>query len=210
MLRYFVRTTEERALDESFSQIEYELWIDKEHKPMKSLISLLETINDYDAVILEDDVILCENFKEEIEKAISKYPNQIINFFNAPTIYQDIITNKNFCFMQCRYYPKGTAKLIANQLVDYLNDKKVCPRLNAVMKSQDINIVQYRPCLVQHLDMDSLVENSPHSRRTPYFIDYLKELDITYGDARDEEIQKKLFELMREKFKDIDNKKDPN
>lgn len=200
MLKYFVRTTGERDLDKSFSQIDYKLWVDKEHKPMKSFISLLEAINDYDAVILEDDIILCENFKEEIEKVISKYPNQIINFFNAPTVYQDTITNRNFCFMQCRYYPKGTAKIIADKLKPYINAKKVCPSLNRVLANQDITVLQYRPCLVQHIDNSSLVNNMFGTRRTPYFIDYLKELGITYEDAKDENIQKKLFELMQEKF----------
>lgn len=32
MLKYYVRTTGERVLDESYNQIKYELLIDKEHK----------------------------------------------------------------------------------------------------------------------------------------------------------------------------------
>ena len=70
MIKFFVRTTEERALDESFSQIKYELLVDKEHKPIDSFIKQLKMIDDYDAVLLEDDVILCKEFKRAIEKVI--------------------------------------------------------------------------------------------------------------------------------------------
>ena len=62
MIKYFVRTTGERQLDESYNQIEYELLIDKEYKPVKSLIEQLEIMNNYDSVLLEDDLILCKNF----------------------------------------------------------------------------------------------------------------------------------------------------
>ena len=41
-MKYYVRTTEERKLDNSYSQIEYELLIDKDHKPIDSFIKQLE------------------------------------------------------------------------------------------------------------------------------------------------------------------------
>lgn len=201
MIKYFVRTTGERQLDSSFSQIKYTLWIDNEHKPMQAFVSLLEAINDYDAVILEDDIILCENFKEEIERVINKYPNQIINFFNAPTLYKEVEVNSNFCYMQCRYYPKGTAKPIADKLKPYFRDKKVCPRLNAVLGKQGFTLLQYRPCLVQHLDDSSLVGNRYGNRRSPYFIDYLEELNMTYEETQKEENKEKLIALMEKKLK---------
>ena len=87
MIKYFVRTTGERTLDDSFSQIEYTLLVDKEHKPVKSFIEQLEIIGDYDAIFLEDDVQLCRNFKEKVESVIKKYPDRLINFFTAPTNY---------------------------------------------------------------------------------------------------------------------------
>ena len=40
-MKYYVRTTGERTLDDSYSQIEYELLLDKEHKPIESFMKQL-------------------------------------------------------------------------------------------------------------------------------------------------------------------------
>ena len=203
MLHYFVRTTNERQLDDSYSQIEYELLVDIEHKPVKSFIEQLEIMNNYDSVLLEDDLILCKNFKERIEEVINKNPNIIINFFNAPTIYQDIKIDNNFSFQQCRYFPKGSCAIFINELKSFINKSKVCPCLNKIAQEHNLKIMQYRPCLVQHLDNSSLVNNKYGCRRTFYFIDYLDELGINYDEAVKVENQVKLRTLMNEKFERI-------
>lgn len=204
MIKYFVRTTNERQLDSSYSQIEYELLVDTAHKPVKSFIEQLEIMNNYDSVLLEDDLILCKDFKKRIEEVIKSNPNMIINFFNAPTIYQNIKIDNNFSFQQCRYFPKGSCKFLAEQLKPYIKAKKVCPSLNIIAQKNNLRIMQYRPCLVQHLDNNSLVHNIYGKRRTPYFIDYLDELNIDYENAIN--YKEELTNLMKDKFKGIDNK----
>ena len=200
MIKYFVRTTGERQLDSSYSQIEYELLVDTEHKPVKSFIEQLEIMNNYDSVLLEDDLILCKDFKKHIEEAIEKNSNIIINFFNAPFTYQDIKIDNDFSFQQCRYFPKGSCKFISEKLKNYINAKKVCPSLSRIAKEYDLKIMQYRPCLVQHLDNNSLVGNLYGFRHTFYFIDYLTELGITYEEASTKENKGKLIKLMKSKF----------
>ena len=56
-MRYYIRTTGERTIDESFSQIKYELLVDKEHNARKSFVEQLEYLAtlDEDVVLLEDD-----------------------------------------------------------------------------------------------------------------------------------------------------------
>ena len=68
------------------------------------------------------------------------------------------------------------------------------------LKSMKLSYLVYRPCLVQHIDYNSLISNC-NKRRSPYFIDYLEELNITYEEARTEENRQKLINLMNEKFK---------
>ena len=64
-------------------------------------------------------------------------------------------------------------------------------------------MVNYRPCLVQHIDKDTLIqEYKCGNRRTPYFIDYLEELNIPYEEACEPENKQRLIDLMNEKFKD--------
>lgn len=189
MIKYFVRTTNERTLDESFSQIEYELLIDKEHRPVESFIKQLEQISDYDAVLLEDDVVLCENFKEEIEKIINQNKDYIINFFTKPNEYFTSHYSQFFVYNQCTYYPKGVGKILANQMRKDMLSMRGCGY--DVIEMRSINklklvVYNYRPCLVQHKDVKSLISksNSAGIRITPYFKDYLDKYNIDYNDPK--------------------------
>ena len=205
MLKYFVRTTSERTLDESYSQVEYELLVDKEHKLNYAFIESLEAINDYDAVLLEDDCILCKDFKNRIEDIISKYPNEIINFFTGPSMwFKTRRVLGNFAFNQCTYYPKGIAKQIADEIKKKKNFEKIgydILECSALLKL-NLTHIQYRPCLVQHIDNNTLQSYYHFNpRRSPYFIDYLDELGISYEEAY--KYKDKLVELMNNKFKII-------
>lgn len=196
MLKYFVRTTGERTLDNSFSQIDYELLIDKEHKPVKSFIEQLEIISDYDSIFLEDDIKLCKDFKKRIEQVIKQYPDRLINFFTAPKHYFKTKEAQTFYFNQCTYYPKGLAKKLAAEMRK-IEEESPGKYQYDVLESRalyNLNLkhIQYRPCLVQHLDFKSLIGNRDNYRITPYFIDYLEELNITYVEAQK---HKNLIEL---------------
>lgn len=209
MIKYFIRTTGERVLDSSISKElgeDYTLLIDTEHKPTKSFIEHLEIISDYDAVLLEDDVILCKNFKNRIEKVISEYPDNVINFFTRPKLYFKTVFSKNsFNFNQCTYYPKNISKLISKEMLKYINWKQGYDVLeNFALINLKIPHLQYRPCLVQHIDDNSLQSfKYLEPRRSPYFIDYLDELGISYEEASKADNQIKLRNLMIEKFKNI-------
>ena len=203
MIKYFVRTTEERTFD---YDLNYELLVDKEKKPVESFIRQLRYISQYNSVLLEDDLILCKDFKDKIEDVIKQYPNDIINFFYRPTSYFTTHYSTKYCWNQCTYYPKGIALKIANEMeklheatpslqYDVLED-------NALYRLGLTHVV-YRPCLVQHIDKSSLIQetDSHGSRRTIYFEDYLNELGIDYKDAFKTENRKKLYDLLNKKFK---------
>lgn len=207
MIKYFIRTTKERKLDESISRElgeDYTLLIDTEHKPVESFIKQLKTISNYDSVLLEDDVILCKDFKSRIEGVIKQYPKEVINFFTKPDFY--FTTTKTlevFRSNQCTYYPKGVSNLIAECMLSF-KDTKTAYDIIEHWALQKLNLphVQYRPCLVQHIDNKSIISPGCHKRRTPYFIDYLEELGVSYEEAY--KYKDKLVELLNQKFKDID------
>lgn len=209
MIKYFVRTTGERVLNESFSQIDYELLIDYNHNSGKAFLEQLQYIStlDCDAVILEDDIILCKNFKKRIEKAISEHPNEIINFFTDPMKYFDSQYSIDFIYNQCTYYPKSIIGNIHRVIIKrHFQNKSQEVMMKRYLSSTCSKHYRYRPCLVQHIDNGSLMNHNVNfCRRSPYFIDYLEELGITYKKAYTEENKIKLIDLMKEKFKDIDN-----
>lgn len=205
-IKYFIRTTLERKLDKSiYKELgeDYTLLIDYEHKPVSSFIEQLKIISDYNSILLEDDVILCKDFKNHIESVISEYPDMVINFFTSPNIYfKTHIIKGSFNFNQCTYYPHGISKTIALEM-EKLNTNSLGYDVLESHAMFNLNIyhIQYRPCLVQHIDCKSLLSYKHISfRRSIYFIDYLDELNISYEDAWTQENRKKLNILMKKFF----------
>ena len=202
MIKYFVRTTLDRKLDETYNQIDYQLLVDTEHKPVESFIKQLDFISNYDAVLLEDDLILCKDFKNRIEDVIKQYPDKIINFFYSPNCWFRTKEHTNFAFNQCTYYPKGVAKLISKEMLNIDRRCQYDVLENLALKKLNISHIIYRPCLVQHLDTNSLIGNHCNIRFTEYFIDYLDELNMNYIDAKDKVNRIKLKELMMKHLKE--------
>lgn len=202
MLKFFVRTTGERKLDSSYSQIEYELLIDKDHKPKESFINQLDYISSWDSVLLEDDLILCKDFKNRIEKVIEEYKGKIINFFTHPQMYFETTEDFKFCYNQCTFYPKGIGKLIADKMRTYELKFGYDMEENKALKELNLTHVRYRPCLVQHIDKESIIQkfHTKYARTTYYFIDYLDELNIDYKDANSVENRPKLLKLWKDKI----------
>ena len=206
MIKYYVRTTGERKLSDSYSQIDFELLIDKEHKPVESFIKQLEIISDSDAVLLEDDLVLCDNFKDIIENAIKNYSNQVINFYCYPREYYKTREARNFLYNQCTYYPKNLAKKIANEMKKIYKVEKTLPYDLLERKALDVlNLthIQYRPCIVQHMNVKSLIGNGSEGRMTIYFIDYLKKLNIPYEKSCFCIYKNRLLELQKKHLKEF-------
>lgn len=208
-LKFFIRTTGERKLDPSIEKElgnDYTLLIDKEHKPVDSFIKQLSTISEFDSVLLEDDVILCKEFVKEIEKAISEWPNQIINFFTMPHMFfTTSLGFHTFVYNQCTFYPKGIGKKLAEEMVKLREPyNQYDTLLNKALRSLVIPHVIYRPCLVQHIDANTFIQQSTsNTRRCIWYKDYLDELVIDIKDSWSQEAQSKLKELLNEHFKKL-------
>lgn len=188
MVKYYVRTTLQRNLNSSYEQIDFELVVDKEHKPVESFIRQLREISSCDAVLLEDDVKLCKNFKEEIEKVIEEHPNDIINFFYAPKKWFTSHYTTDFAYNQCTYYPKGVGKILSEKMEEIYKTKKIkgydVLEMVALQELGMTNYV-YRPCLVQHMDRHSIINGHDLVRRvSPFFKDYLDDLGIDYMSVK--------------------------
>jgi len=200
VVKYYIRTTGERTLDESYNQIPYKKLVDKDHRYVAFFIEQLEKYGNEDMVFIEDDCVLCRNFKEKIEKVIAQYPNKVINFFQLPTReYFKTHESTEYLQNQCTYYPKGLTIRLARKMREILEKSPkirtdVCEDL--ALKELKETHIKYRPCLVQHLNFDSLLNNKVGSKRTPFFIDYLEDLKLNYDNLSKNDIKKlemKLF-----------------
>lgn len=207
-MNYYVRTTGQRKLDSSYSQIPYKLLIDKEHKPVDHFIECLFNISNEDSLLMEDDLILCKDFEIEVGKVVNLYPGRIINFFQSPRRPYPILDSSSIIFNQCTYYPKGIGTKIA-EIMKTLprrsgHDKNKYSYLESMaLQKLNLTAIIYRPHLVQHLDLDTLLfeEETTHWRRSLFFIDYLKELNISYDEVNDHIDE--LTSIMNKHFSNI-------
>lgn len=176
-IKYYVRTTGEREFK---YDLEYETITDAINKPVQAFIEALYKISSSNAVLLEDDLVLCNNFKEEIEKVIEQYPNDIINFFTKPELYFTTHYTDRFDYNQCTYFPKGIATIIADEISKIYNPnahRSWASLTNRVLQNMRINHLIYRPALVQHKDNLSILQNGANLKRnTMWYKGYLDEV----------------------------------
>lgn len=201
MIKYYIRTTNERKLDRSYEQVKYELLVDTEHNARKSFVEQLEMLAELnqDCVILEDDLELCKDFKNRIESIIKENKNDIINFFFNPRDYIRTKKQQYFMWNQCVYYPKEILKPLSIEMrrLYELKPLKAHDEVeNIALRNLKIQNIVYRPCLVQHLDFKSLVGNVSKSRISPFYINYLEEIEISYDDAHFVLNRAKLYKML--------------
>lgn len=209
-IHYYVRTTGDRYFD--YRPLKYIYLYDYKYQPLQAFIKQLEDINKYNSVLMEDDLILCKNFQEEIEKVIAKYPNCVINFFEDPYVFETpVMRSMPFEWNQCTYYPKGVAGKIAATMKQILpsfpkNQQLYSKVENMALQILKIPHVVWKPHLVQHCDFDTILShnNVPNwnklSHTTIFFKDYLDELEIDYMDCYTDENLKKLVELHKKRL----------
>ena len=198
-IKYFVRTTGERQFD--YSPLEYKVILDAKLKGTLSYIDALRLANSYNSVILEDDLVLCKNFQEEIEKVINQYPTTIINFFTLPHTYYTTHFSESFSYNQCTYFPKGMTSEIANNMMKTISGRRnqsYGAVLGFTLREMGICHLIYRPNLVQHIDGKSVFQRTDrfYMRNTIYFKDYLDELGITMDEAFKKENKNKLTKML--------------
>ncbi len=186
-MKYYVRTTGERDLSQ-YSFLDYTPLYDFKHESVKSFIEQMRLISNDDALFMEDDIIFCDNFINKVNEVIAQYPNQIINFFFQPLAYLQTseVKGKKFLYNQCVYYPKGISKIIADKMQELIDNgiewKQYDEIEGAALDALGINFIQYRPMLVQHIGVNSIIGNNwLNDAKTIYFIDDIKGMD--YNDA---------------------------
>lgn len=199
-MKYYIRTTGQRILDESYNQIPYIKLIDKEHRYIDFFVDELERVGDEDCIIIEDDCVLCKDFKNRIEAVISQYPTKIINFFYQGQDYFKTRESDSYLQNQCTYYPKDLSKKLAQEMRKVHNKfPELCTDQceNLALKNLKETHIQYRPCLVQHLNFNSLLNHHIEKwwLRTKFFVDYLDRLNIDYNNISEKEMRRLQLEM---------------
>lgn len=116
-----------------------------------------------DLLMLEDDVYLCDNFIDRVEKAKDEFPDTVINFFNLhyntkEPLYMSF-TQWTEC--QCYFVPR---RLLAQLSLYYKAFIKLAPKSyecniadNYMRYCLRENYVLYYPSLVQQYPFNSVI-----------------------------------------------------
>lgn len=190
-MKYYIRTTGERDLSQ-YAFLNATPLFDYEHKPVKSFIEQMRNISDDDSLFMEDDIIFCKDFEKRLKEAITEYPNMVINFYYQPltNFPKGEIKGNKFLFNQCVYYPKGISKIIADKMEELVNDGIKWTQYDeiegAALNELNIDFINYRPMLVQHIGKSSLLGNNfeNNNAESIFFIDDLEKYNVNYNNEK--------------------------
>ena len=172
-MKIIVRKMPDMVLDKSFEQIEgmYETCFNG--KAMETFMKSIEMSQNEDCLNLEDDIILCDDFMNEVNKVVTKYPDKVISFFTLKDVKKTTeMSGRTFCMNQCVYMPKWFNKI----LLDYYPRWKQTERGKANPTGYDymmgdllsllgVKYILSVPCLVQHMEMKSRINPKRSSKR---------------------------------------------
>lgn len=158
------------VLDKSFEQLNglYETCYNG-----NAMETFLKSLVEDDVLNMEDDIILCSNFLEEVNKWISKYPYKVITFFTLKDISksQEMI-GRTFCMAQCVYIPKWFNKCLIKYYDYWKKTKKGIENPTGLdymvadmMTLMNEKYILVSPCLVQHMEMKSRINPRRSTKR---------------------------------------------
>lgn len=150
-----------------------EFIFDEDRNAMSTFKKLLKHAGNDPVLIMEDDVILTENFKEKVEEQIKLRPNQPIQFFSRrkkdETEGSRNETGSSFVYNLCFYVPQD----FASRLLEY-HDR--WPRLKEHQTGNDLMVADFLvsnkikyyvhvPSLVQHRIGTSSIDSRRAKKR---------------------------------------------
>ena len=147
--------------------------------------------DEYDGmVLLEDDILLCKDFKNKVEALIAQRPNEVISMFESACsrgeLHSEYRNGREFMWNQCNYYPREIGRIISDPkwMIPFIEwfDKKgevwgypSDTYIGYVLGKNKIKYWMEVPFLVQHLDMKSNFKGRPSNRQSRYFIDDIEQ-----------------------------------
>lgn len=168
-MKYIVRTTGERDIGYLQDAIPELIVTTEGSDAMEGFVSALRLAGDSPTVHLEDDLVLCRDFKNRLEAIVAEHPSEVVQLFSMRkddlTEGTRRIPGRRFCMGQCFYLPRGMSRDILSyyeagwkriqehptgldlMVADYLGDNRI----------SYLNIV---PNLVDHQPVKSLI--NPH------------------------------------------------
>lgn len=109
-----VAQVKDQLLAEGLGPADITIYPDQHRDPMRAFIGTLSALGESEGLVMEDDVVLCQNFLERVQEAVNLAPDTLpLQFFSLkPTdIERGTGTRAPSSFLGnlCVYYPPGMA-----------------------------------------------------------------------------------------------------
>lgn len=170
-----------------------EVYTDVFHDWYRAFFDVCDMIDETGAVLLENDVLPCKDFRNRVEAIIQeKGKDKVISFFEKPKTWLSTayVGGSNFSWMQCLYLPPGVPGKAQRYFDEFRTTRpkqfkgvSVDIFLRYVFVKEKIKYWRIRPCMVQHLNLRSLAGHSSN-RNTIFFVDDLEARGIDYNSLK--------------------------
>ena len=161
-----------------------EVVVDEARDGYASFFEACRRMNETGGVLLEDDVLLCRDFRRRVEGVIvEKGSDRLISFFERPKVALStaLVGGSSFMWTQCVYMPPGFPQKCIEHYEAFRRERPsqwrgmANDRLIAyTLVKERMRYWRIRPTLVQHLPFDSAIGGRASNRQTIFFIDDLE------------------------------------
>lgn len=154
---------------------EGEIVWDEKHDAMDTWRLVLSRAGSDSVIIIEDDVILTESWRERIEEVIADHAGDVIQFFSMRKADVEVGSRyepgRTFMMNQCYYLPAGAAAELLDFSMGWDRDANGYDMCMADwMKSKGMKYWLHVPSLVQHLPWTSEIHpRRPKNRQSRTF-----------------------------------------
>jgi hypothetical protein len=143
------------------------------------------------AVMLEDDIMLCRDFKRRLEGVLEAHMGETVSFFESACSKNELKSEYRagirFMWNQCNFFPKPVCDVLCDKTNElefeewYFRkyDKWTYPIDTYIGYTLDKMGLKYWmevPFLVQHMPWESAVGKRPKNRQSKYFVDDMEKL----------------------------------
>lgn len=148
---------------------------DSDHSPYRTFLAVHRIMGNGPSILLEDDVLLVDNWRDRIEEVIAQHPDDLARFF-TPEEQQgtEWIAGEHFAWNQCVYYPAGMSEDFLAYVGDSYTDFH--ENYHDLLFARFLHVrrrkfLSYVPSLVQHLPVESSVlSHRRKNRQSPTFV----------------------------------------
>lgn len=169
---------------DTFKGKDFDVILDEKRNAFDTWQRMLLSSDNESCVFMEDDIILCDDFIEDIENAISENPYDIITFFTLKNVTEtQYLKGRTFVMNQCYYIPQGMIYELHEFSKEWLKTERGLAHptgydycMADYMNYQKLDYLVWVPNLVQHKAEKSRLGNRSSKRQTKLFKNDMKKV----------------------------------